>query len=163
GRSWPTTWAAAPRRCAAGCRAACSACWRTSARKAGVCAGSCRATWAGSCALREPSTGRRDSTRTEVMPDGNVSDTWRTQPTPTADLPVLNLCKPPAEKAARIEWLAEVRRDQQERWQRGDPLPAEVYVEQLRALGADDEAAVDLICAEFLLRREMGEYPRPEQ
>jgi WD40 repeat protein/serine/threonine protein kinase len=47
--------------------------------------------------------------------------------------------------------------DQHERWQQGDPVPAEKYLEEYPALQADSEKALELIYGEFLLREEQGE------
>jgi len=56
-----------------------------------------------------------------------------------------------------------LQRDQLHRWRRGERVPAETYLQLLaRTAGAtatDDEQALDLIYAEFLLRRQSGESP----
>jgi tRNA A-37 threonylcarbamoyl transferase component Bud32 len=53
--------------------------------------------------------------------------------------------------------------DLRRRWQHGDRLRVETYFEQNPALAQDEEAAIDLIYCEFLLRAEGGEAPRPEE
>jgi hypothetical protein len=49
--------------------------------------------------------------------------------------------------------------DQEERWRRGERVPAESYLARWPALGADEEMALDLIYQEVLLREEAGEAP----
>src|SRR5262245_50860919 len=53
---------------------------------------------------------------------------------------------------------AELRR----RWQRGDRVQVEAYLDQMPALRADGEAFLDLVYQEILLRQEAGEAPRLE-
>ncbi len=49
--------------------------------------------------------------------------------------------------------------DQWQRWQQGDRIPAETYLEMHPALVGHPEAAFDLIYGEFLLREQSGEEP----
>ena len=44
-----------------------------------------------------------------------------------------------------------------QRWQRGEGVLVEAYLEAYPALGSDTEAVLDLIYNEFVLRRERGE------
>jgi serine/threonine-protein kinase len=53
--------------------------------------------------------------------------------------------------------------DQRQRWQAGERVPAEAYLERYPAVRADPEAALDLVYHEFLLREERGEYPTLEE
>ena len=53
--------------------------------------------------------------------------------------------------------------DQQERWRRGDRVPAESYLAQWPVLRSDEEKALDLIYQEVLLREEAGESPAPAE
>src|SRR5262245_43383922 len=53
--------------------------------------------------------------------------------------------------------------DQQERWQAGERVPAELYLQRHPALEADRERAVELIYREFLLRDGLGEAPAPAE
>jgi serine/threonine-protein kinase len=53
--------------------------------------------------------------------------------------------------------------DQRERWQRGERIPAEAYLEPYPALQADTEKALELVYGEFLLREERGETPMLEE
>ena len=52
--------------------------------------------------------------------------------------------------------------DQRRRWQLGERILAEAYLEQHPALLADPEALLDLIYSEIVLREENGENPQPE-
>jgi serine/threonine-protein kinase len=49
--------------------------------------------------------------------------------------------------------------DQRQRWQRGERVPAEAYLQLYPGLEADAEKALELIYGEFLLREELGEAP----
>ncbi len=53
--------------------------------------------------------------------------------------------------------------DQRERWQLGERVPAEVYLELVPGLQADFEYAVELVYGEFLLCEQLGEAPPPEE
>src|SRR5690242_3406427 len=53
--------------------------------------------------------------------------------------------------------------DQRERWQTGERIPAEVYLQRYPALQADVEKALELVYGEFLLREGLGETPTPEE
>ena len=46
-----------------------------------------------------------------------------------------------------------------QRWQRGERVPVEAYFQNDPSLSRDEEAAIDLIYCEFLLRSERGETP----
>jgi WD40 repeat protein/serine/threonine protein kinase len=48
-------------------------------------------------------------------------------------------------------------RDQQRRWQAGDPMPVEAYLRQHPELAGDAEGLLDLICSEWALREQVGE------
>jgi WD40 repeat protein/serine/threonine protein kinase len=52
-----------------------------------------------------------------------------------------------------------LRVDQQERWRRGEPVPAETYLQLDTRVQGDVEAAVELIYSEFLLREAGGQAP----
>jgi serine/threonine-protein kinase len=49
--------------------------------------------------------------------------------------------------------------DQWHRWQQGDRVPAEVYLQMHPALSEAQDDAFDLVYGEFLLREELGEQP----
>jgi predicted Ser/Thr protein kinase len=63
-----------------------------------------------------------------------------------------------------LDQLAAVLRvDQRQRWQIGDRVPAERYLQRYPNLRADVEAAVDLVYGEFLLRERYGEQPAADE
>src|SRR5262249_36854137 len=55
-----------------------------------------------------------------------------------------------------------LRAELRQRWQRGERVQVECYLDQLPTLRADSEAVLDLIYQEILLRQEAGEVPRQE-
>jgi serine/threonine protein kinase/WD40 repeat protein len=57
------------------------------------------------------------------------------------------------------ERAAVLRVDQRQRWQGGDKVLVEAYVQRHPDLGADPEALIDLIYHEFLLRERQGKPP----
>jgi hypothetical protein len=59
--------------------------------------------------------------------------------------------------------LADLLRDQSERWQRGEPVRAEHYLETTPTLRANAEAVLDLIFHEVLLREQQGETPQLDE
>ena len=62
------------------------------------------------------------------------------------------------------EALAQVLRvDQGQRWQTGERILAESYLGRYPDVGADEEAAVDIIFHEFLLRERLGEQPQSQE
>jgi hypothetical protein len=61
-----------------------------------------------------------------------------------------------------LELLTQLRAEQRERWAKGERILVEAYLERHPELGAAEEAAVDLIYSEFLLREELGETPQPD-
>jgi WD40 repeat protein/serine/threonine protein kinase len=64
---------------------------------------------------------------------------------------------PPAEIAAVL--LV----DQRERWQIGERIPAETYLQHYAHLQADFEFGLELIYGEYLLREQRGEGPDPKE
>lgn len=50
--------------------------------------------------------------------------------------------------------------DQRSRWEHGDRVPVEAYLNRFPDVADNGEAALDLICNELLLRRELGESPQ---
>jgi WD40 repeat protein/tRNA A-37 threonylcarbamoyl transferase component Bud32 len=56
-----------------------------------------------------------------------------------------------------------LRVDQCERWQRGERIPAERYLEEYPTLRADPEGAIEVVYGEFLLAEQRGEAPRLEE
>jgi serine/threonine-protein kinase len=57
------------------------------------------------------------------------------------------------------ELAAVLRVDQRQRWQAGERVPAEAYLQRYPALQADPDAAFELVYKEFLLRERGGEQP----
>jgi eukaryotic-like serine/threonine-protein kinase len=55
--------------------------------------------------------------------------------------------------------LTGLRDEQRRRWQRGEPVPVEVFVQQAPAIRTDPEALLDLIYSEVVLREEAGARP----
>jgi WD40 repeat protein/serine/threonine protein kinase len=51
--------------------------------------------------------------------------------------------------------------EQRERWEHGERLPVEDFLQRVPGLYADAEGLLDLIYNEFLLREEAGEHPQP--
>jgi hypothetical protein len=49
--------------------------------------------------------------------------------------------------------------DQRQRWQQGERVPAEAYLQHHPVLQAEAERALELVYGEFLLREELGEAP----
>jgi tetratricopeptide (TPR) repeat protein/tRNA A-37 threonylcarbamoyl transferase component Bud32 len=58
---------------------------------------------------------------------------------------------------APLDLVAVLRVDQRQRWLAGQRVPAEHYLEAFPAAAADEEAALDLVYAELLLRQQQGE------
>jgi WD40 repeat protein len=58
--------------------------------------------------------------------------------------------------------VARLEEEQRVRWQRGERVLVEVYLEQHPALRAEADGIVDLLYNEFLLRQKAGEAPRLE-
>jgi WD40 repeat protein len=59
--------------------------------------------------------------------------------------------------------LTWIREEQRTRWQRGERIPVETWLEQHPGLRADEEAALLLIYQEVILREERGETPQLEE
>jgi WD40 repeat protein len=78
-------------------------------------------------------------------------------PSPTA-----TPATPPVQ--AGEESLAEVlRADQERRWGRGERILVETYLEQYPGLRQREEAVLDLLYCEYLLREAADEMPQPEE
>jgi serine/threonine protein kinase len=59
--------------------------------------------------------------------------------------------------------LDALRLEQRERWQKGDRVPAEAYLDRHDTLREDGERALELVYHEVLLREELGEGPQLEE
>src|SRR5256885_13552059 len=68
-----------------------------------------------------------------------------------------------ASERGRMQFLTLVRADQLRRWQCGERVLVEHYLERLPRLGDDTEALLDLIFSEILLREELGEQPMADE
>jgi tRNA A-37 threonylcarbamoyl transferase component Bud32/tetratricopeptide (TPR) repeat protein len=62
-----------------------------------------------------------------------------------------------------VELAALLRVEQRTRWQRGDRVPVEAYLQLHPTLRTDPHAVVDLIWGEVILRRRRGESPQLEE
>ena len=67
------------------------------------------------------------------------------------------------ETEANVPMLALLLKHQRHAWRRRDPVRVETYLAQQPNLQADDQAVLDLIYNEVLLREEIGESPRLEE
>src|SRR6516164_7795718 len=73
---------------------------------------------------------------------------------------------PEAERAELLHELLRLERDylqsdQRHRWQRGERVLVQSYLEQTPSLRDYPELVFELVCSEVLLREERGEKPRP--
>jgi serine/threonine-protein kinase len=84
-----------------------------------------------------------------------MNDAERSQPS-SAEEPIQ-----PAESLRRL--VAQLEEEQRLRWQRGERVLVEVYLEQHPALQAEADGIVDLLYNEFLLRQQAGETPQLEE
>jgi serine/threonine-protein kinase len=65
-------------------------------------------------------------------------------------------------KAVSAPSLDTILKDQNLRWKRGRPIPVEEYLAECPDLLNDREGAAGIAYNEFLLRKELGNAPRPE-
>src|SRR5437867_8492248 len=91
-------------------------------------------------------------------PAGQLRQRWRQGQRPDVDAFLAQAEPLSLEQAVEV-----LRLDQRERWQIGERVPAEAYLEHYPALRAHPEAAVDLIYYEFFLRERCGEQPDLEE
>jgi hypothetical protein len=73
---------------------------------------------------------------------------------------------PQAERSALLHELLRLERDyllgdQRQRWQRGERVLVQAYLEEMPSLRDYPELVFELVCGEVLLRGELGEKPRP--
>jgi serine/threonine-protein kinase len=68
-----------------------------------------------------------------------------------------------AEQPSPAQLVEELRRDQCERWQAGERVPAEAYLNSHPALQSDPSCALELVYQEVLLREERGEEPQLQE
>jgi WD40 repeat protein/serine/threonine protein kinase len=60
---------------------------------------------------------------------------------------------------SRSSFLAMLRADQRKRWQRGERLLVETYLQRLPNVAADEEAILDLIYSEVVVRDDLAQAP----
>ncbi len=108
--------------------------------------------------MSEPST-RAQSPSEPSVPRG---DTAR-EPAADTGLETAALPPAPAAEPAATDALAPLRDELQRRWDAGERPGVEEYLPRLTAQGADRVARAELVFAEFLLRDELGEDPRPQE
>jgi serine/threonine protein kinase len=69
----------------------------------------------------------------------------------------------PGEFREELDVVAVLRADQVQRWQRGERVPVETYLQQITDLPSSPQALLDLVCNEIRLRRARGELPGLEE
>jgi serine/threonine protein kinase len=62
-----------------------------------------------------------------------------------------------------MQLVEALRLDQWDRWQEGEAIPAEAYLEHVPVLQADVDCAVELVYNEVVLRQRRGDMPRLEE
>jgi hypothetical protein len=98
--------------------------------------------------------GMHERTGRRASPAENYRRLWRSGPRPD-----LNGFLVSHTDLSHDELLDLIETDRSERWQRGDRVKAEHYLEQFPTIAADDEATLVIIYGEFYLRRELGDAP----
>jgi hypothetical protein len=73
---------------------------------------------------------------------------------------------PEAERSALLYELLRLERaylqgDQRRRWQRGERVLVQAYLEEVPSLRDQPDLVFELVCGEVLLREELGEKPQP--
>jgi serine/threonine protein kinase/tetratricopeptide (TPR) repeat protein len=68
-----------------------------------------------------------------------------------------------AEQRAPVNWVEKMHADQRDRWQQGEPVLVEDYLERHPELQADSEGVLQLLTNEVILRQERHETPRLEE
>src|SRR5438067_2364502 len=91
-------------------------------------------------------------------PAGQLEELWRRGQRPAVE-PFLTRIG----RLAPGQLVAVLRVDQYWRWQAGERVLAEVYLEQHAARLTDLEDVLELIYGEYLLREELGEAPQVEE
>jgi hypothetical protein len=114
----------------------------------------------------EPASHDLTSVRSPVSPEPEpredpaerLGQLWRQGERPDVDAFVAQ-----AGPLTPAELVAVLRRDQRERWQAGERVPAEDYLRRHPAVTADPDSALDLMYGEFLLRERHGEQPTADE
>src|SRR5713226_10620325 len=89
-------------------------------------------------------------------PVANLWRRWRQEQCP-------DFSDPAADGLSAEQALAVLRYDQCQRWQAGERVPAEKYLQNYAVLKSDPDQALVLIYGEFLLRQELGETPNLDE
>jgi serine/threonine protein kinase len=93
-----------------------------------------------------------------LVPAEELSRMWRTGPPPD-----LAAFLAQSEPMSSSQLAAVLRVDQRRRWELGQQIPAERYLDQYPKLLEDRESTLDFVYAELLLREKHGEHPRLEE
>jgi predicted Ser/Thr protein kinase len=80
--------------------------------------------------------------------------------TPPAQPPQAEL---PQEPRIDADWLSQLRADQRLRWEQGERIPVEAYLDAYPALKANPASVLELIYHEVQLRRQRQEQPSVEE
>src|SRR5437879_4720213 len=91
-------------------------------------------------------------------PIGQLSELWR-----QGQRPDVRQFLAHAVDLTLAQVVALLRVDQRERWQIGERIPAETYLQMYPGLAADPEKALELVYGEFLLREELTDSPPIEE
>jgi serine/threonine-protein kinase len=89
-----------------------------------------------------------------MVPADELSRLWHAGLSPDLDAFLAQ-----AEPLSPAELAAVLRVDRRRRWERGERIPAECYLERFPKLSEDPESALDFIYSELLLREKQGEHP----
>src|SRR6516225_3461819 len=75
------------------------------------------------------------------------------------DTPSPQPAGPPQGPRVGSDWLNQLRADQRLRWEQGERIPVEAYLEAYPALKSDPNSVLNLIIHEVQLRRQRQEEP----
>jgi WD40 repeat protein/tRNA A-37 threonylcarbamoyl transferase component Bud32 len=92
-----------------------------------------------------------------------MSNTAHENIQPTIDHPAQAATSIAGSSVGGTELLALLRADQRRRWQQGEEIPVEAYLEQAPALAARPDAILDLVMNEVGLREDRGERPQLDE
>jgi tRNA A-37 threonylcarbamoyl transferase component Bud32 len=93
-----------------------------------------------------------------VDPAAQLRQLWRREQAPDVEGFLRRVGPLPVAQLVSV-----LRIDQRQRWQRGERVSAEDYLQRQPTLHEDPEAALDLIFGEFVLREQLDEAPPPEE
>jgi eukaryotic-like serine/threonine-protein kinase len=98
------------------------------------------------------------STTPEPAPEERLAQLWQRGRVQDVDRFLAGVATLPAPQLALVLVI-----DQWHRWNRGEHLSAENYLQRYPAVGADRESALAVVYGEFLLREERGESPAVDE